>query len=65
MNKPITPEQLKANFNREGKTFADWARDRKYTPQEVYRVVNGLCKAKRGKSHRIAVELGLKPQAAA
>ena len=31
--------------------------------EEVYRVVNGITKAKRGKGHKIAVELGLKPAA--
>lgn len=58
----LTPAQLKAKFEREGRTFSDWAESRGYHRQDVYRVVNGLVKAKRGKSHRIAVELGLKPQ---
>lgn len=61
--KPLTPEQLKAKFEREGKTFSGWAEERGYTRQDVYRVVNGMVKAKRGKGHQIAVELGLKPAA--
>lgn len=60
MGKVMTPEELKAKFEREGRTFADWANDHGYTPQEVYRVVNGLTKAKYGKVHTIAVKLGLK-----
>lgn len=60
---PLTPEQLKAKFEREGKTFSGWAEERGYTRQDVYRVVNGMVKAKRGKGHQIAVELGLKPAA--
>lgn len=63
MSKPLTPEQLKAKFEREGKTFSGWAEERGYTRQDVYRVVNGMVKAKRGKGHQIAVELGLKPAA--
>ena len=59
----ITPEQLKAKFNREGKTFADWANEQGYRPNEVYRVTNGFSKGLRGKSHRIAVALGLKAAA--
>lgn len=59
----MTPDQLKRNFQQQGKTFAEWARDHGYTSQEVYRVVNGFAKAKRGKAHEIAVKLGLKKAA--
>lgn len=60
MAKVLTPEQLKAKFESEGKTFSGWAEERGYTRQDVYRVINGFTKAKRGKAHQIAVELGLK-----
>jgi hypothetical protein len=60
MTRPLTPDQLKAKFEREGRTFAQWARDNGYTENEVYRVVNGFAKGKRGKAHKIAVQLGLK-----
>ncbi len=63
MPKAITPEQLKAKFENEGKTFSGWAEDHGYTRQAVYRVVNGFAKAKRGKAHEIAVALGLKVEA--
>lgn len=63
MAKPLTPDQLKAKFELEGKTFADWAREHGYTVNEVYRVTNGFAKAKRGKAHEIAVALGLKAEA--
>ena len=56
----MTPEQLKVQFENQGKSFAEWARQNGYTPQEVYRVINGFTKAKRGKAHDIAVKLGLK-----
>jgi gp16 family phage-associated protein len=57
----MTPEQLKAQFRSEGKTFSQWAKDNGYNPLDVYRVTNGLTKAKYGKGHEIAVKLGLKP----
>ena len=60
MSRVLTPTQLKAKFEREGKTFAQWARDHGYTTNEVYRVINGFAKGKRGKAHDIAVLLGLK-----
>lgn len=56
----MTPEQLKKKFADEGKTFTDWAKEHDYTRNEVYKVVNGFSKAKRGKGHEIAVALGLK-----
>lgn len=62
MAKTLTPEQLKAKFEREGRTFAAWARENGYTVNEVYRVTNGFAKAKRGKAHEIAVKLGLKAE---
>ena len=59
----MTPEALKQKFELEGKTFAGWARENGYTPNEVTRVVNGFAKGRRGKSHEIAVKLGLKKTA--
>lgn len=56
----MTPEQVKAKFQREGKTFSQWAKDNGYTPHHVYLVLNGASKAKYGKGHEIAVKLGLK-----
>lgn len=58
----LTPEQVKANFEREGKTFSQWAEEKGFRSTDVYKVVNGLSKAKRGIGHQIAVELGLKEQ---
>ncbi len=56
----ITPEQLKAKFAAEGRTFSAWAEERGYSRFDVYRVINGMAKGRRGKAHQIAVELGLK-----
>ncbi|MCK6437748.1 DNA-binding protein [Rivihabitans pingtungensis] len=58
----MTPEELKAKFEREGRTFSSWALEHGYNRIDVYKVLSGICKAKRGKGHQIAVQLGLKPQ---
>lgn len=60
MEKVKTPEQVKAEFHRNGWTFSSWARQHGYREQEVYRVLNGFTKGKYGKAHEIAVKLGLK-----
>ena len=60
MSKVLTPEQLKATFRNNGITFTQCAEELGYTAPEVYRVVNGTVKARYGKAHQIAVELGLK-----
>jgi gp16 family phage-associated protein len=58
----MTPEQVKARFRREGRTFSAWAREHGYTPHRVIRVLNGFDKGHYGIAHEIAVKLGLKPQ---
>ena len=58
----LTPEQVKAKFEGEGKTFTQWANEKGFHSSDVYKVLNGLSKAKRGKGHEIAVKLGLKGQ---
>lgn len=55
-----TPDELRKQFDSEGKTFAEWASNNGFEPQDVYKVLNGQAKCKRGKGHRIAVLLGLK-----
>ena len=61
----LTPEQLKAKYRREGKTFKDFATRHNYPYEQVIRVVNGMNKARRGRGHEIAVKLGLKDGCAA
>jgi gp16 family phage-associated protein len=56
----ITPEQLKADFAARGETYVQWAKDHGYPDWAVYRVINGMNKARRGRAHEIAVKLGLK-----
>jgi gp16 family phage-associated protein len=56
----MTAEQVKSLF-RQRITFTQWAEEHGYSRNEVYRVLNGQTKANYGKSHEIAVKLGLKP----
>lgn len=60
MPKILTPEQVKQQFQQKGKTIKSWAIENGYHPVVVYNVLNGLSRAHRGKSHDIAVKLGLK-----
>lgn len=64
MSTTLTPAQLKEKFRREGKTLSAWAKEHGYKPQFVYRVVSGNIQARYGRSHRVAVELGLKSETA-
>lgn len=60
-SKPLTAEQAKNRLRLQGVTTTQWAAERGYTRNEVYRVLNGQAKAHYGKAHQIAVELGMKP----
>jgi gp16 family phage-associated protein len=60
-SKPLTADQVKHRLRLKGVTITQWAADRGYTRNEVYRVLNGQAKAHYGKAHEIAVELGMKP----
>lgn len=53
---------VKARFEAEGISIAEWAKSRGFNVLTVYRVLSGRVKGKRGESHRIAVALGLKAQ---
>ena len=55
-----TPQQVRERFRREGKTLGQWAKDNGFKPESVYRVMGGIDKGYYGRSHDIAVKLGLK-----
>lgn len=55
-----TVEQVKKEFRRTGVTVSEWARKHGYPPQKVIALLNGNIKGHRGKSHEIAVALGIK-----
>ncbi len=62
--RPLTPDQVRARMRREGITLAQWAADRGYKRDHVYRVMGGQYKAYFGIAHQIAIDLGLKLPAA-
>lgn len=55
-----TGEQVRDEFGRAGKSVSEWARTHGFKPSLVFEVIEGRVQAKRGKSHRIAVLLGMK-----
>lgn len=55
---------IKQRFEEEGKAVSEWAREHGFKPRTVYAVIAGKMKCKRGVSHRIAVELGIKKRPA-
>lgn len=55
-----TPEQVKAEFERTGISIAKWAEAQGFDRYTVYGVLSGRHKGSRGKTHQIAVALGLK-----
>lgn len=60
MSKAKTPEQIKKDLRAKGITLKQWAEQHQYPTAEVYKVMNGERKGHYGRSHQIAVALGLK-----
>lgn len=58
--KPQTLKEAREKFHRSGKSVVSWAKENGYSAALVYLVLNGHRKCLRGKSHQIAVKLGLK-----
>lgn len=52
--------RTRAEFKRAGKSISDWARSQGFEPSLVYTILSGRNHGTRGKSHEIAVKLGLK-----
>jgi len=59
---PKTRAQVREAFRRNGISISEWAREHGFTRSLVYEVLSdaSLRPCKRGKSHRVAVLLGLK-----
>lgn len=47
-------------FEQRGLTISHWALEHGFDPRQVYAVLSGRTRGKRGKAHQIAVALGLK-----
>lgn len=58
--KAYTPARVHELFAAAGMSLAAWAEANGYKPQDVYLVTGGRVKARRGRSHEIAIKLGLK-----
>lgn len=54
-----TPDEVRSEFNRIGKPISGWARENGFNPNLVFWVLSGR-PCRHGKSHQIAVLLGLK-----
>lgn len=54
-------EAVRARFAERGVSVAWWASERGYPKSLVYAVINGRLAAKRGRAHKIAVDLGIRP----
>lgn len=55
-----TPDDVRADLERQGVSITQWAIANKFSPSLVYEVLAGRKKCIRGQSHNIAVKLGLK-----
>jgi gp16 family phage-associated protein len=60
---PTYLQRKRDEFFLKGMSIADWARLHQFRQDLVYAVLSGRSKCTRGESHRIAVRLGLKPEA--
>lgn len=56
-----TPDEVKETLQIRGLSIAEWARENGF-PKQLYQVLNAKHKPTRGKSHQIAVKLGLKDE---
>lgn len=57
-----TRDQVKQDFEDNGKSIAAWAKKNDFRETDVYKVLNGQSKSKRGIGHQIAVALGIKQE---
>jgi gp16 family phage-associated protein len=58
-----TPEQVKKDLLRQGKTMLDLSKEIGHKYETVSAVINGRNKGNRGNAHKVAVALGLKEAA--
>lgn len=56
----LNSNEAKARIRASGITVTQWAEQRGYRRETVYRVLNGQLKANFGQAHEIAVQLGMK-----
>ncbi len=56
-----TRDQVKKEFENSGTSITSWAVKHGFRDFDVYKVLNGQSKYRRGIGHEIAVALGMKP----
>jgi gp16 family phage-associated protein len=56
-----TVEEAREWFEVTGQTVTQWAQDHGFPASVVYALLSGRTRGRRGKAHRAAVALGLKP----
>ncbi|MEO7343221.1 MAG: DNA-binding protein [Methylotenera sp.] len=59
----MTPEQVKENLRKEGKTLRQLCIEKSLPYRTAQALLNGTNKGYYGEAHRVAVELGLKEAA--
>lgn len=55
-----TPEQVKEDFSKKGISISAWAKKNGFSREYVHTILSGKRKCNIGKSHNIAVLLGIK-----
>lgn len=55
-----TLEDVRAEFDRKGLSYKAWAQQHGFAAEEVYAILNGRSRGRRGRAHNLAVALGLK-----
>lgn len=57
-----TPEEAVTWFRRTGTSVTEWAAEHGFEPSVIYALLNRRTRGHRGKAHRAAIALGLKPK---
>lgn len=61
--KVSTPEQVRENLVKQGKTLMQWAKEENINYRTAQAVLSGTSRGRHGEAHRAAVALGLKEAA--
>lgn len=62
-DQPRALNELRSAFEHAGISVSEWADSQGFRRENVYAVLSGRTKGRRGEAHRIALALGLKPEA--
>lgn len=62
-DRPQVLHNLRHAFEHAGISVSEWADSHGFRRENVYAVLSGRTRGRRGEAHRIALALGLKPEA--